>query len=453
MFASSCCYLLRTTNFTSPALPILGICLALFASNSLSAWGQVPQNSFQSSGYLESLQYHAPLGETNLVFFEFSGVQDNDDPLENFFDYLNDPINWDLSGSSIPRTIYRTQTGIQSHKNFLNGTSRIRFGLETVMEHARVQSIPRSNLSQAHYEQHHHLVDAAITPYFHLDFQPLSWIRMNGNLKLNILTFDIQNACPQTCSLEPRGQGNTTVPSFKGSLQIGPWLNTQLVIDFGTGFYRFDDREPLGSTGEQQINQTRFLQLGFLTSPGSQIEIRGSFWAIKNNTDYSYNLEQEEFLNQGPSQRYGFNLEGTIGLTKHMTLTGGATISRSSFQDLQQPFPLTPRVIGRASLHTDWDQYWSTILQWQYIGKRKTRNQSLPAIHNVDMFFHYQYPMGEKYGNLQASLGIINVRNHQSPYSVFAFDSDLTTNPTDTIDLNHYPGQPRTIVGGISWFF
>ena len=76
-----------------------------------------------------------------------------------------------------------------------------------------------------------------------------------------------------------------------------------------------------------------------------------------------------------------------------MTLTGGATISRSSFQDLQQPFPLTPRVIGRASLHTDWDQYWSTILQWQYIGKRKTRNQSLPAIHNVDMFFHYQYPI------------------------------------------------------------
>ncbi len=453
MLASFSCFLLRITNFISPVLLILGICFTLFASNSPTAWGQVPQNSFQSSRYLESLQYRAPLGETNLAFFEFSGSQEIDDPLEEFFNYLKDPINWDLSESAVPRRIYQTHTGVQTHQKFLNKTSKIRFGLETMLEDAHVQSLSLSHVGHIGYEQRQHLVDAVIAPYFHFESQPLSWLRMFGNLRLNFLSFDVQHACDSTCSLEPRGQGNTTVPSVKGSLRFEPWANTQFFINLGKGFYRFDDREPIGSSAEQQINRTRFLELGFMASPGSQTQIQGSFWTVRSDTDYSYNLEDEEFQGQGPSQRYGFNLNGSIELLNQTTLTGGFTVSRSTFRNPSQPIPVTPQVIGRATLHTDWNPNWSTTIQWQYIGKRKTDNQKFPAFHNLDMFVHYQYPIGEKSGNLRATLGIINVGNHQSPYDLFFFDSGHITNPTAAIDLNHFPGQPRTIVSGISWLF
>lgn len=453
MFTNFRCLLLRITNHTNIAFPFLGLCLILFASNSPSAWGQVLHNTFHPSGYLESLQYRAPLGETNLAFFEFSGSQETDNLLQDFFTYLVDPINWDLSESTVPRTIYRTHTGVQTHQKFFNRTSMIRFGLETIIEVAHVQSIPLSKVIQGSSEQQQNLIDTVFAPYLLVETQPLSWIRIVGNLRLNVLSFDVQHACDTTCSLEPREQGNTTVPSFKGKLRFGPWMNTQFFINLGKDFYRFDDREPIGSTAEQQINQTQFLELGFVRNPGSQIEIRGSFLATRSNTYFSYNLEEEEFQAQGPSQRYGFNLKGRIRLSNQTTLAGGFTVSRNTFRKPSQPIPLTPQVIGRAALNTAWDSNWSTTLQWQYIGKRKTNNQFFPAFHTLDMFVHYQYPMGGKNGNLRASLGIINMGNHRSPYSLFHFDSGSPTNPTAALDLNHFPGQPRTIVSRISWLF
>lgn len=453
MFACFHCFLLHITNFTRSVLPILGIWFALFASNSPSIWGQVPQNTFQSSAYLESLQYRAPLGETNLAFFEFSGSQETDDPLQDFFTYVFDPINWDLSESAVPRTVYRTHTGVQTHQKFFNRTSMLRFGLETIIEDAPVQSIPLSKITQGSSEQQQHLLDTVFAPYLLVESQPLSWIRIVGNLRLNVLSFDLQHTCRTTCSLEPRGQGNTTVPSFKGSLRFGPWVNTQFFINLGKGFYRFDDREPLGSTAEQQINQTRFLELGFVSSSESQTQIQGSFWTVRNARDFSYKLEDEVFEEQGATQRYGFNLDGSIRLSTQTNLTGGFSISRSTFKKTQQPIPLSPQLVGRATLRTDWDQNWSTTLQWQYIGKRSTDNQAFPAFHNLDMFIHYEYPMGENYGNLQTSLGIINVGNHRNPYNLFYFDSGLPTAPTTAIDLNHFPGQPRTIISGITWSF
>ncbi len=453
MFARSRCFLLRITNFTSSVLPILGICFALFASNSPTVWGQVPQNTFQSSGYLESLQYHAPLGETNLAFFEFSGSQETDDPLEEFFNYLNDPVNWDLSESAVPRTIYRTHTGVQTHQKFFNRTSILRFGIETIIEDAPVQSIPLSKISQGSSEQQQHLIDTVFAPYLLVESQPLSWIRIVSNFRLNLLSFDLQHTCRTTCSLEPRGQGNTTVPSFKGSLRFGPWVNTKFFVNLGKGFYRFDDHEPIGSTAEQQINQIQFLELGFLASPGSQTEIRGSFWATRSNTDFSYNLEEEEFQDHGPSQRYGFNLDGRIDLPNQTAFTGGFTISPRTFRKSSQPIPLFPQLVGRAALRTALHLKWSTTLQWQYISKRITNNQVFPAFHSFDMFVHYQYTMGGKNGNLRTSLGIINVGNHRSPYSLFHFDSGSPMNSTVALDLNHFPSQPRTIVSGISWLF
>ena len=262
------------------------MCLILFSINAPLIWGQVPQNAFQSSEYFDSLQYGVPLGETNLAFFEFSGSQEIDDPLQDFSTYLTDPINWDLSESIEPRTIYRTHTGFQTRLRSLGRTSLLRFGLETVMEDTHVQSIPLSQVAQRNSEQHQNLIDATLAPYLLFESQPLSWIRMIGNLRLNVLSFDVQDTCPKTCSIAPKGQGNSTVPSFKAGVLFGPWLKTQFFINLGKGFYRFDEREPIGSTAEQQINRTRFLEFGVLTNPGDQIEIRGSLWATRSDTDF-----------------------------------------------------------------------------------------------------------------------------------------------------------------------
>ena len=238
----------------------------------------------------------------NLAFWEFSGSQERNDPLEDFSGYLNDPINWDWVEPSEPQLIYRTHTGFITKQQILKHTSLFRFGLKTMMEQAQVYSTPQSHLPQTGSEQHQNLIDAVITPYVHVESQPLSWVRIIGNFQLNLQAFDIQNACQNTCSQEPKGRGSTTIPSFKAGILFEPWIKTKIFLTLRKGFYQFDAREPIGSTAAQQINRTRFFEFRFWMNSGNSLEFGAALWGTKNGLDFVYNFEDEKFEAQGPSQ-------------------------------------------------------------------------------------------------------------------------------------------------------
>ncbi|HNP30830.1 MAG TPA: hypothetical protein PKK23_17430 [Nitrospirales bacterium] len=388
-----------------------------------------------------------------MAFFEYSGSQDIDDPLHDFSAYVIDPTMWDSTELNEPRTIYRTHAGFQTRQRFLNGPTVLRFGFEAQMDHAQVYSIPGSGGDQWISEQHQNLIDVVYAPYLAMESQPLSWVRLAGNLRMNFLAHDVQDVCPKTCSLEPKGQGTHMVPIFKGGLIFGPWLNTQFFINLGKGFYRLDEVNPVGSAAEQQINRPVFAELGFLTNPGGSIEIQGSLWGTRNDTDFSYNLENEEFVNQGSSHRYGVKLEGRMWLPHSTTFRGELTVSRSTFRQTQQAIPLMPQLVGYAAFHKDWNTNWSTSLQWQYIGERTTGNQSFRAFQTMDFLVQYHIPVTADTEDWTVSLGIVNVGNHKSPFNLFHFDSGFTPDRPPALDVNFFPGQPRTVVAGISFFY
>jgi len=435
------------------ALSFFGIGLILLTITVNPARGQVTQDEWRSPAFLDSLQHHTFVGQTNIAFIQFFGASDIDDPLDDFLAYVIDPVNWDPAAPIERRTVYRAHIGFETRQNIFNGTSSLSIGFETQMAQTRVYPHASSGRDLAISHGHQNLIDIAYAPSLSFKSQLLPWLGMIGNLRMDILTFDVQDVCPTTCSSEPQGHGTERIPSYRGGLFLGPWVNTQVFINFGKGFYRFEDREPVGSTAEQQINRTKFLEIGFLSNPGGQMEIRGSLWGTKNDSDFVYNMEDETFLKQGSSQRYGINLETRMQLLSHTTLSGGFTVSRSTFRQTQHPISLTPRLVGHADLHNDWNSNWGTTLQWQYIGTRTTGNQSLPAFQTLDVLFHYHLPMAGDTGAITASLGIINMFNHKSPYSLSNFDSGFTPDHIPAIDVQYFPDQPRTVVSGISWLF
>lgn len=453
MATNSCVLLTNMKVPASLALSFLMGCMVFLIPTVQPAKGQSTQEEFQPAFVPDSRQYQTLLSQTNIAFLEFSGSRDIDDPFQDFFAYVGDPVNWDSSEGVERRTVYQTHAGFQTHKRIFNGTSSLRFGFETQMEHAHVSTLPSSGADRLTSEKPQNLVDFVHAPYLTLESQPFSWIRMLGNLRMHIIALDVQHVCPKTCSLKPEGQGINMVPSFRGELIFGPWNNTQFFFNFGKGFYRLDERNPVGSTGEQQINRTRFIELGFLTHPGDSIELRGSLWGAKNNSDFFYNLDDQNFVNQGSSHRYGGNLEGRIDLPYSTTLRGRLTVSRSTFRQTRQPIPLTPQLVGHATLHKDWNTNWATSLQWQYIGDRTTSNQTFPAFQTVDFLAQYHLPKTDDTGDLTASLGILNVGNHRSSFSLFHFDSGHTPDHNQALDINYFPSPPRTVVAGISYFF
>ncbi|MCA9421907.1 MAG: hypothetical protein KC592_12875, partial [Nitrospira sp.] len=247
MFTNSCSSLIRVIISTNLAISFLGVCLIPLSIDVHPALGQGTAVKFRASSFTDSHQYHTLLSQKNMAFFEYSGSQDIDDPLHDFSAYVIDPTMWDSTELNEPRTIYRTHAGFQTRQRFLNGPTVLRFGFEAQMDHAQVYSIPGSGGDHWISEQHQNLIDVVYAPCLAMESQPLSWVRLAGNLRMNFLAHDVQDVCPKTCSLEPKGQGTHMVPIFKGGLIFGPWLNTQFFINLGKGFYRLDEVNPVGS--------------------------------------------------------------------------------------------------------------------------------------------------------------------------------------------------------------
>ena len=87
------------------------------------------------------------------------------------------------------------------------------------------------------------LTDLAYAPYVTLESQPRPWMKFIGDVRANILHYDVHNVCRITCSLEPNGAGNNIVPALKGNVIVGPWVNTDFFLNAATGFHSFDERE------------------------------------------------------------------------------------------------------------------------------------------------------------------------------------------------------------------
>jgi len=149
MLANFCYFLIRIVSPKNLALSFLGTCLVLFPMTVHSAWGQVTQEEFQPPALPDSLQYQMLVSQANITFFEFSGTENIDDPLDNFFTYVIDPINWDPTEPIERRMVYRTRLEFQTRQRIFSGTSSLSIVFETRLEHAQVYSLPSAKIGLA----------------------------------------------------------------------------------------------------------------------------------------------------------------------------------------------------------------------------------------------------------------------------------------------------------------
>ena len=147
------------------------------------------------------------------------------------------------------------------------------------------------------------LLDGMYAPYVALHTQPLPWLRVLGDVRLDVVSFDLQRVCRTTCSKEPNGRNNDVIPSFKGNVILGPWFGTEWFLNVGTGFYNPDDREPAGSTLEKKLSRTTAYEGGVRTQPWDGIELMASLWSAELQTDFRF-LEGGETIEDGTFAPY-----------------------------------------------------------------------------------------------------------------------------------------------------
>ena len=411
------------------------------------------RRAFQKAG---SLNYQQRLGVDRKAFAEMFGEPDVDDPLGDFRSYLMDPVNWDPSARIEQRFVYGTNMGLQQQANLFGDNSIVRVGLRTRVEEAQVTYVSSHERNHLSPGQATALTDFAYTPYVTVESQPIPWMKFTGDVQANILHYDVHNVCRITCSLEPNGAGNTIVPTLKGSLLVGQWVSTDLFLNVGTGFHSFDEREPLGSTTAEQFSQATTYEVGIRTQPNEGLELTASLWRANLDTDVVFLNGGEDTVSSGSSRRLGLNLGAHISLLDWLEVSGGLTFSQAKFIETSAVVPLSPNLTSYATLNGQWGNGWSSTLHIQHIGQRaesENPSSTLPSFTSFDLINQYSLPVSAAKGRIDVFLGMLNVTNNTGQHTQFFFDSHLGANPTPIADLNYFPGQPRTVVGGLSWGF
>ncbi|MEK9142081.1 MAG: TonB-dependent receptor, partial [Nitrospirota bacterium] len=70
-----------------------------------------------------------------------------------------------------------------------------------------------------------------------------------------------------------------------------------------------------------------------------------------------------------------------------------------------------------------------------------------------DLSERYRVPVKLPHGRLEAFLFVQNLFNTKWEQAIFAFESRLRAEPTGVRDIHFVPGNPRTVMGGLAWYF
>ena len=95
------------------------------------------------------------------------------------------------------------------------------------------------------------IVEQSFSPFVKLDLLPFEKVRLVTGARGDIFTFDVKQHV-NTTGDNLSGTATRSRPNVKANLVVGPWAETELYANFGTGFHSNDARaviaDPVGRT-------------------------------------------------------------------------------------------------------------------------------------------------------------------------------------------------------------
>lgn len=299
--------------------------------------------------------------------------------------------------------------------------------------------------------------EASYSPYVKLDIQPMPWMRLTGGLRADYFTFDVRNLC-DTCLQQPAGRTDSGQISPKGNLILGPWFNTELFLNYGTGFHSNDARTTVAGDSSP-LARAQGAEIGVRSKPWGpdELELFTTFWWLNLNSELVFAGDTGTTQVRGPTRRYGVEVGARGQLYGPMYFNGSFTWTHAEFKDTGAAVPLAPELTAYAALILRWPEGLSSQIQMTYLGVRnltEDRTVKAPSWLEFDLTERYLLPVRLPHGQLEAFLYVQNLFNTQWEQATFAYASRLPGEPPGgVLDRHFVPGTPQFVMGGMAWYF
>ena len=276
------------------------------------------------------------------------------------------------------------------------------------------------------------------------------------------LRADVYEADVDSSLAANSGSANDVLLSPKLSLALGPWKQTEIYLNAGSGFHSNDARgatiriDPVtGETAErvQPLVRARGADVGFRTTaiPGLQTTL--TVFVLKLDSELVFVGDGGSTEASRPSRRQGIEWTNFYRVNDWVTVDLDATLADAQFTDDDPAGDKIPGAIGRtvaAGISVGEGRKLFGGLRWRYFGDAaliedgsvRARSSSL-----VNGRIGYAFPNG-----LSLTLDAFNLLDSEASDIQYFYASRLPGEPVEGVeDIHFHPMEKRSVRLTASW--
>jgi outer membrane receptor protein involved in Fe transport len=401
------------------------------------------------------LSYHYDTASGGQFFANAYGQYYRLDLFTNFAFFQNDPVNGDGIIQSDRRVMYGGDLGYKQRAEVWGMPSIGTIGFQTRVDDIHTGLGTQRMRAPTGVTTDSDILEASYAPFVKAELQPASWLRLAGGLRAEAFTFDVRNRCG-TCAEQPAGRKQSGILLPKMNVILGPWARTELFLNYGEGYHSNDARSAV-APGSSPLARARSYEVGVRSRPwGSEgVELIATLWRMDLKSELVFIGDEGTTDVRGATRREGVEVAARGQVWGPIYFNGSVTWTKAVFRD-GAAIPLAPEVTAYGAVLVRWPEGLTSQLQATYLGVRpltEDRSIKAPSWIDFDLSERYQLPIKLSHGHLEAFLFIQNLFNAQWEQAVFAFESQLRTEAAPVNDIHFVPGNPRTFLGGLAWYF
>ena len=364
----------------------------------------------------------------------------------NFTFFLNDPENGDEINKRDPRLLGGIDAQYQ-HQSKPFGVSLISTaGFQYRIDTPRVvlgTSIQRHPTGRT---QDVSIVEQSYAPFVKFDLVPVPWLRFVTGARGDIFTYNAWTRV-NTTGDNTNGYVTQARPNVKANLVLGPWWNTELFGNFGTGYHSNDARAVVSDPTLTALPTAMGWEFGVRTKVIPRVELSATYWWLNLASELVFVGDEGTTEARGPSHRQGFEFAMRAKILDWLTFSGDVTSSHAEF-DTGQAVALAPLVTSRADLTARFPFGLAASFAMRYLADRwadEDRTQKARGYLLFDLTARYRYKW------IEAFFSIENITNTEWREAQFFFTSRLAGEPAAGVpDIHYTAGNPRSFTGGLA---
>ncbi len=272
------------------------------------------------------------------------------------------------------------------------------------------------------------------------------WLRTSVGFRADGFWADVRSNLIDGAS----GRARDGIVNPKLGLVLGPWADTELYLNYGSGFHSNDVR---GVVAPGNAADALFL----VPSTGYEVGLRNRSIAGLETALALFRLElASENLFQGdsgttepsrPTRRFGVEWTNRYALTPWLQLEGDLTVTNARFSDrvpeAGRRIPEAPTTIASAGISFGEGEGWFGSLRFRYFGPRpliEDNSVRSRATALVNGRIGYAFANG-----VSLSLDVLNLTNAKADQITYYYESRLRSEKEGVEDRHFHPVEPTAV--------